>query len=1235
MRIGLTLGFLVVVGLSGRMGARQAPEQPRPARPDFDIRSGASPARASARALAELDAARARPSGPRRNSRLHPHTGGIRILDAPGWSVVPGASPAALRSLLQNATERLGLDEPDLAELSVARDYVSRSTGLRHVTFTQTIDGLPVFGGAITMHVGADGTVVRVTSGAARGAGRRGEPALDAESAATAAAADVSPDTPFVAARVGGAGPAGARFARGRFRRDVAASLEWFAMDGSARLAWHVEIEPEGAPQFYDLLVDAQSGQLLLRRNRVLDADGTGRVIQSDATQAADPRQPDQMPTGPAACPPTANHQLRDLTAPFRDAPSVLFNAGRLSGNNVHVYRGTEGIEGALGTFDGSRWTFDHPFNTAASAETALFFALNFAHDFFYDLGFDEAAGNFQVDNFGRGGAGGDPITGLARAPGRNNATYMHALEGSSPAISMFLFDGLGCWSEDVDGDGSLDIDGDYDTDVVLHEFHHGVSMRLNTTFTGNEAGAIGEGGSDYFAYTINGDTTLAEYSRPGGLRGINGKTYADWTCLLFIFCEVHDNGEIWANALWDVRERFRSDLVRGSEAAAINEANQLYIDGLKLSPPAPTMLDMRDSMLLADSVRNPGSPRSQNFCALWESFAGRGMGLEATDTADNGLNQVGADFSVPDGCVAPPAPLTVTVAATVNTATESGPSNGAFTVTRNQATGAALIVNLGAGGTANPGVDYVSLPPTATIPAGEVSVVVPLVPIDDTVVEGNETVVLGISAGAGYVAGAPATATVTIISDDVAPDLTVPALSVPVVAGAGVTISIDDTTRNQGPVTAGASTTAFYLSANTLFDPSDPLIGSRDVPELASGASHAATTPVTLPPSIGPGTYRIFAKADGPGVISESSEINNTRTDTIRIGPDLEVATLSAPASVGAGVAFNVTDTTANEGGGDSAASVTRFYLSAGFGLDATDLPLQSHTVDALAPGASQTVVTVVTIPAGTLGGLYYLYAVADADNVVAESTETNNTRYRSIRIGADLRVTDIDAPTRAAVGSTISVTDTTSNVGLSGAGSSRTAFYLSANILLDAGDFVLNVSRAVGPLEAGASSAGPTPITLPPAATAGTWYLLANADDLDEVGESLETNNVKSFQLSLGPDLSVSAATAPKTVTAGATISVSNTVLNSGLDTSGLSTTLFYLSVNSLLDASDTLLDAQRAVPGLGPNVTSSGSTPVPIPTGLSGRYYLIVVADGNHAVVESKETNNTRVLSVTINP
>src|SRR4029079_10072861 len=364
----------------------------------------------------------------------------------------------------------------------------------------------------VTIHVDRSGDIVRVTSSTGRTSGRRGGQ-IAVEQAVKAAATNIRPELPFAAARVGGAGD-NAVFARGQFRRDLTASLTWLPVDGVLRLAWHVTVEPESDSELYDVLVDATTGEVLLRQNRVHFVGGTGRVMQSAAMNALDPRRLDPMPVGQlgTGCPPPSNYFVRSLNAPFRDPATVLSDTGRLSGNNAHVFRGAVPNEGAMGTFDGTNWNFDFPFNSPDSAETALFFALNFAHDFFYSLGFDEAAGNFQVDNFKRGGKGGDPVNGSARADGRNNANYVNAPDGSSPTINMFLWDGSECWAEDVDFDGGPDLDGDYDFDIVLHEYHHGVSLRLNPSFTGNEASAMGEGGGDFFAYSINNNTLLAEY---------------------------------------------------------------------------------------------------------------------------------------------------------------------------------------------------------------------------------------------------------------------------------------------------------------------------------------------------------------------------------------------------------------------------------------------------------------------------------------------------------------------------------------------------------------------------------------------------------------------------------------------------------------------------------------------------------------------------------------------------
>jgi subtilase family serine protease len=1206
VRLSAALVAAALISLPAAPGAVRQDGRPE-SRPDFDIRDG-RPA-APVRETGELPAGTTRGARAQRTIRLVRETGAVRVLDDPGLSAPRAAAPNAIRALLVSNARRLGLAPTDLTTLSAVRDYTSRSTGVRHVVFAQIVDGRPVFDSAVTVHVDRDGNVLRITSNAAPIDGRDATAIVAGEAARAEALTHAG----------GGA--------------IEAASLTWLPLEGGLRLAWHVTVQANEAGDVYDILIDARSAELLVRRNRARRVNGSGRILQS--ANAPDPRFPDPMPfgaDGTLACPPPVNHSLRSLNAPFRDPGSVLAGTGKLEGNNAKLFRGSTSGSAATGSFDGSQWLFDFPFNSAGAAETYLFFAMNYVHDFFYDLGFDEAAGNFQLDNFGRGGLGGDPVKAVARASGRNNANYVHATDGSSPTINMFLWDGNGCWAQDVDNDGTTDLDGDLDLDIIVHEFHHGVSLRLNTSWTGNEAGAIGEGGGDFFAYSVNGNTQLAEYARPGGLRTVNGKGYADWTCLLGIFCEVHDNGEIWANVLWDVRERFRVDLVRGSETAAINESHQVYVDGLTLSPPAPTMLDMRDAMLQADALRNPGGPTSQNYCRLWESFAERGMGVSATDTSDNGFNAVGAAYDVPSGCAAPPAPPLVTVAATTSSAYEAGTVPGVVTITRGGSTDRTITVNLLVGGSATTGSDYVAVPGSVTIPAGATSATVQVLPIDDQAIENNETVVLTLYAGSGYTVGAPSSATVTIVSNDVASDLVVTALTGPRTAAAGATIQVSDTTKNQGTGTAAPSTTSFYLSANSLLDAADPLLGNRAVPELAVGASNSGNSSLVLPNPLAAGTYYLFAKADGPGSLGETNELNNWRTITVLVGPDLAVTTLTGPSIAAAGGSLVVSETTANQGAGDAAASTTRFYLSSNFSIDAADPVVQTRNVPALAAGASSSASTTIPIPANTATGVYYLIAQADGTAAIPEPNESNNTRFILVSVGPDLQIYTWSVPTRAAPGGAISVTETTRNMGAGLAGPSVTGFYLSSNYILDAGDTRLLPGRQVPALGPNESSTGTTSLTLPNVAP-GTWYLLLRADDQGAVVETQEPNNVRFSTIQVGPDLSFSIVLASSTATAGGTVSVSATIRNGGGAPAGASVIGFYLSTNSVLDAGDQLLNAQRAVPALGVDQVNSGTTTVPLPAGMTGTYYILAVADVTQAVAESNELNNVGARQVVI--
>ena len=104
-----------------------------------------------------------------------------------------------------------------------------------------------------------------------------------------------------------------------------------------------------------------------------------------------------------------------------------------------------------------------------------------------------------------------------------------------------------------------------------------------------------------------------------------------------------------------------------------------------------------------------------------------------------------------------------VTVVATDSAASEAGNDPGVFTITRSGATTNALTVNYGLTGSALHGTDYVALPGVLTIPAGSAVGTVVITPIEDSIGEPSQTVVLEIRGGLGYSIGAASSATVTI----------------------------------------------------------------------------------------------------------------------------------------------------------------------------------------------------------------------------------------------------------------------------------------------------------------------------------------------------------------------------------------------------------------------------------------------------------------------------------------
>ncbi len=211
-------------------------------------------------------------------------------------------------------------------------------------------------------------------------------------------------------------------------------------------------------------------------------------------------------------------------------------------------------------------------------------------------------------------------------------------------------------------GDTFINADGDFDNNIIAHEYGHGISTRLiggpNNSGCLQNAEQAGEGWSDWIALMMQlkaGDQGatphgIASFSsnQPldgGGIRtfpystdmAINPLTVADSNTTL-----SHDRGEVMAAVLWDLTwayvDKYGFDPNVLSGTGGNNKVMQLVIDAFKLVPCSPTFLEYRDAIIAADQATTSG----EDYCMIWQVFARRGMGVNASSgSRTNAVDQV------------------------------------------------------------------------------------------------------------------------------------------------------------------------------------------------------------------------------------------------------------------------------------------------------------------------------------------------------------------------------------------------------------------------------------------------------------------------------------------------------------------------------------------------------------------------------------------------------------------
>lgn len=542
------------------------------------------------------------------------------------------ADNVARRYLGRNAS-LFALSRAEVSNLAL--NVEDNDRGTTFLKYNQLVGGIKVFEGGVQVVVNKNGEVLSVREDfLITGQSVKLKPTIP-EGEAIAKAfeyAGVGVDPSFIETRPAPLNNGMDAFANpiSTDNEDVLAELNVIRIGDSARLAWHIYAEIN-EDAWYETLVDAHTGELLLRHNLYVDA-AQGTVYTED----------------PGAGGRSLVSFVGDTT--INTSAGWMGTSTVTTGNNVEAYLDTNAdnapdANNGTGLSNGHAFAanqdFTFPFSTAvdprtqqAAVVTNLFYFNNIMHDFSYTLGFTETARNFQTNNFGRGGTGNDSVRAEAQdGSGTNNANFATPPDGQRPRMQQYLFT-----APTPDRDSSLD------SDVVFHEYGHGISNRLigngSTALSGTQSGAMGEGWSDYWAITINNDGAVGEWvvnSSVGIRRAVYTvpaaavhNSYADVGAGGF---EVHNDGEVWAATLWDLRATLGK-----------TTTDLLVLNGMKFTPTRPSFLNARDGIIQADQNLNAGA----NRCAIWTVFARHGMGVSAV--GNDGTTHTAAS-DVPSDC--------------------------------------------------------------------------------------------------------------------------------------------------------------------------------------------------------------------------------------------------------------------------------------------------------------------------------------------------------------------------------------------------------------------------------------------------------------------------------------------------------------------------------------------------------------------------------------------------------
>lgn len=348
-----------------------------------------------------------------------------------------------VKNYLNMQAQKLGLDASDYADLRLQTNYTNEKNNLQHVYVQQNIGGYPVYN-AIANFALKNNQVVHMNETFEKKALLR--------MGNQQAVSDVNSIAEIIAEKLG------LRLNETAFlNTDFTNSLMYFpTVDGKLNLTWivHLNIKLDNELKILEVVANAQTGEIYHQHNHLLNCTFDGNVFENPMTNHKKSEKVNWLKQQyisaanlndnaqyrvyefPVEAPSFGDRTLLvnpadPFASPFgwHDTDGVAGHESTLtSGNNVKAVndKNSAGLSwlfvGTPYTFTGyadggSDLNFDFPidltqnmYDSADASTTNLFYLNNMMHDVWYQYGFTEPAGNFQLNNYGNDGAPADEV---------------------------------------------------------------------------------------------------------------------------------------------------------------------------------------------------------------------------------------------------------------------------------------------------------------------------------------------------------------------------------------------------------------------------------------------------------------------------------------------------------------------------------------------------------------------------------------------------------------------------------------------------------------------------------------------------------------------------------------------------------------------------------------------------------------------------------------------------------